>query len=102
MVHVVGSRTHRDTDIVRAALNYKTPRSQKPVTPGSFKTKYMKKELVKIIIKVLIYALTLLGAYLGVTSMSSCSSSQIATHRGFGIFQYVDTFRTSGKSTLNY
>lgn len=62
----------------------------------------MKKELVKIIIKVLIYALTLLGAYFGVSSMSSCSSSQMAIHKGFGIFQYVDTFRTSGKSTLNY
>lgn len=62
----------------------------------------MKKVLVKIIIKVLIYALTLLGAYFGVSSMASCSSSQIASHKGFGIFQYVDTIRTNGSSTLKY
>lgn len=62
----------------------------------------MNKEIIKIIIKLLIYALTLFGAYFGVTSMASCTSSQIATHKGYGIFQYVDTIRTSGKSTLNY
>lgn len=62
----------------------------------------MKTELVKIFIKVLIYTLTLLGAYFGVSSMASCSSSQTASHNGFGIFQYVDTIYTSGKSTLNY
>lgn len=62
----------------------------------------MKTDLLKIIIKVLIYALTLLGAYLGGISLASCSSSQIATHNGYGIFQYVDTIRTSGTSTLKY
>lgn len=35
----------------------------------------MKKEIVIIIIKVLIYALGLVAGYLGVTSLTSCSAS---------------------------
>lgn len=34
-----------------------------------------KKEILKIVIKVLIYALTLVGGYLGVSALTSCSSS---------------------------
>lgn len=34
-----------------------------------------KKELLKIVIKVLIYALGLIGAYFGVSSMTSCTAS---------------------------
>lgn len=35
----------------------------------------MDKEIIKIIIKVLIYALTLIGGYLGVSALTSCSAS---------------------------
>lgn len=35
----------------------------------------MNKEIIKIIVKVLIYALTLLGSFLGVCALSSCSAS---------------------------
>ena len=35
----------------------------------------MDKEFIKIVIKVLIYALTLIGGYLGVSALSSCSAS---------------------------
>ena len=35
----------------------------------------MKKEIIKIVIKVLIFALTLIGGVFGVTSLSSCSAS---------------------------
>lgn len=62
----------------------------------------MKKEILKIIIKVLIYALTLFGAYLGISSMQSCSTSQNVTHRGSGVIHYVDTIMTNGSSTLKY
>ncbi len=61
-----------------------------------------KKEFLKIIIKVLIYALTLIGAYLGISSLQSCSTSQNVTHRGTGVIHYVDTIMTNGSSTLKY
>lgn len=35
----------------------------------------MKKEILKIVIKVLIYALGLIGSYLGISALSSCSAS---------------------------
>lgn len=61
-----------------------------------------KKELIKIIIKVLIYALTLIGAYFGISSLQSCSTSQNVTHRGTGVIHYVDTIMTNGSTTLKY
>lgn len=51
----------------------------------------MKKEIVKIIIKVLIYALGLVGAYFGVTSMTSCSAHRQVVTRGNGTIISIDT-----------
>lgn len=42
----------------------------------------MKKEILQIIIKVLIYALGLVAAYLGVTSLTSCSASHSVVGSG--------------------
>lgn len=42
----------------------------------------MDKEFIKIVIKVLIYALTLIGSYLGVSALTSCSASHQV--RGYG------------------
>lgn len=42
----------------------------------------MNKEIIKIIFKVLIYALTLLGSYFGVSALTSCSASHQV--RGYG------------------
>lgn len=50
-----------------------------------------KKELIKIIIKVLIYALGLIGGYFGVTAMMSCSSQRQVVTRGVGRIITVDT-----------
>ena len=36
----------------------------------------MNKEVLKIIIKVLVYALGLIGSYLGISALTSCSSSR--------------------------
>jgi hypothetical protein len=41
-----------------------------------------KKEILKIVIKVLIYALTLIGGYLGVSALTSCSSSHSVESAG--------------------
>lgn len=62
----------------------------------------MKTEFLKILIKVLIYALSLVGAYLGISSLQSCSTSQNVTHRGIGVIHYVDTIHTNGSSILKY
>ena len=62
----------------------------------------MKIDLLKILLRVLIYALGLLAAYFGVTSLSSCSVNRSATHQGTGYFQYFDTLRVHGQSNIVY
>lgn len=42
----------------------------------------MKKEILKIIVKVLIYALGLIGSYLGISALTSCSSSRAVEFKG--------------------
>lgn len=42
----------------------------------------MDKEIIKIIIKVAMYALGLIAAYFGVTSLASCSTSHNVVARG--------------------
>ena len=42
----------------------------------------MKKDILKIVIKVLIYALGLIGSYLGISALTSCSSSRAVECHG--------------------
>jgi len=51
----------------------------------------MKKEILQIVIKVLIYALGLIGAYLGVTSLSSCTFSRSSVAEGRSTIITTDT-----------
>lgn len=51
----------------------------------------MKKEIIQIIIKVAIYALGLIAAYFGVTSLASCSTSHNVVARGRSTIVTVDT-----------
>ena len=51
----------------------------------------MKKEIIQIILKVAIYALGLIAAYFGVTSLTSCSTSHIVSVRGRTTIVSVDT-----------
>lgn len=50
-----------------------------------------KKEVLKIVIKVLIYALTLFAGYLGISSLSSCSSSHNVESTGITRIHVTDT-----------
>jgi hypothetical protein len=50
-----------------------------------------KKEILKIVIKVLIYALTLIGGYLGVSALTSCSSSHSVESAGITRIYVTDT-----------
>lgn len=51
----------------------------------------MKNEIVKIIIKVALYALGLIAAYFGVTSLTSCSTSHSVSVRGRTTIVSVDS-----------
>ena len=51
----------------------------------------MKKEIVQIIIKVALYALGLIAAYLGVSAMTSCSTSHSVVASGRTTIVSVDT-----------
>lgn len=51
----------------------------------------MKKEIIKIIIKVALYALGLIAAYFGVSTMTSCSTSHNIVARGRTTIVTVDT-----------
>lgn len=51
----------------------------------------MKSDIIKIIIKVALYALGLIAAYFGVTSMTSCSTSQNVVASGRTTIVTVDT-----------
>lgn len=51
----------------------------------------MKKEILQIVIKVLIYALGLIGAYLGLTSLSSCTFSRSSVANGRATIITIDT-----------
>lgn len=50
-----------------------------------------KKEVLKIFVKVLIYALTLIGGYLGVSALASCSSSHNVESTGITRIHVTDT-----------
>lgn len=51
----------------------------------------MKKEIIQIILKVAIYALGLIAAYFGVTSLASCSTSHNVVASGRTTIVSVDT-----------
>ena len=51
----------------------------------------MKKEIIQIILKVAIYALGLIAAYFGVSTMTSCSTSHNVVASGRTTIVSVDT-----------
>lgn len=55
----------------------------------------MKKDIIKIIIKVALYALGLIAAYFGVTTMTSCSTSHNIVASGRTTIVSVDTTHVS-------
>ena len=55
----------------------------------------MNKDLIKIIIKLLLYALGLLGTYFGVSAMTSCTVQRQFDSSGQGTIIVSDTTRIS-------
>lgn len=52
----------------------------------------MNRDIIKIVVKVLVYALTLIASYLGVTALSSCSASHQI--QGYGKTSVITTDTT--------
>lgn len=50
-----------------------------------------KKEIISIVVKVLIYALGLIASYLGITALTSCSSSHSVEASGITRIHVTDT-----------
>ena len=59
----------------------------------------MNKEIIKIIIKVLIYALGLIGTYFGVSAMTSCTVQRSFESSGRGTVIISDTTHLSHGGT---
>ena len=55
----------------------------------------MSKEVIKIIIKVLVYALGLIGTYFGVSALTSCTVQRQFDSSGKGMIIVSDTTRIS-------
>lgn len=53
--------------------------------------KIMKKKILQIILKVLIYALGLIGSAVGISALASCSSSRAVQVHGRGVVLFQDT-----------
>jgi hypothetical protein len=51
----------------------------------------MKKEVFKFIVKVLLYALGLIGSYLGITSLTSCTVQRNSQSSGHARIVITDT-----------
>lgn len=51
----------------------------------------MKKEILQIVLKVLIYALGLIGSAVGISALASCSSSRAVQVHGRGVVVFQDT-----------
>ena len=51
----------------------------------------MKKEILKIVIKVSIYALSLIGSYLGISALTSCTATHSVEGAGKTTIYTTDT-----------
>lgn len=61
-----------------------------------------KKELLKIVIKVLIYALGLFGAYFGVSAVTSCTIQRSADSVGRAVIVTSDTTIVNHHGSISF
>lgn len=61
----------------------------------------MNKKILEIIIKVVIYALGLIGSYLGISALASCSSSRSVECHGKTTILFMDTTTIEHSSDYN-
>lgn len=61
----------------------------------------MKNDLIKFIVRVLLYALTLIAGYLGVASLSSCTASRCVDSYGRAKVVVTDTTTIDHRGLFN-
>lgn len=62
----------------------------------------MNKDIIKFIVKVLLYALTLVASYLGVASLSSCTASRSVESYGRAKVVITDSTFIDHRGLLNF
>lgn len=62
----------------------------------------MNKELIKLIIKILVYILTAVASFFGVSTLASCSSSRDVVVRGRAVIVTNDTTIIDHGRVFNY
>lgn len=62
----------------------------------------MKKDIIKFIVKLLLYALTLVASYLGVASLSSCTASRSVESYGRAKVVISDSTTIDHRGLLNF
>lgn len=62
----------------------------------------MNKDVIKFIVKVLLYALTLIASYLGVASLSSCTASRSVESYGRAKVVVTDSTTIEHRGMLNF
>lgn len=62
----------------------------------------MNKELIKLIIKILVYILTAVAGFFGVSSLASCSTSRDVVVRGRAVIVTNDTTIIDHGRVFNY
>lgn len=63
---------------------------------------FMKRNLFKFIVKVLLYALTLIAGYLGVASFTSCTASRSVESSGRAKVVITDSTFIDHRGLLNF
>lgn len=63
----------------------------------------MKKETIKFILKIILYIITAIAGYFGVSSFVGCTVQReiTTTGHGIGIFHYSDTFQVKHGNKVN-
>lgn len=62
----------------------------------------MKKDIIKFIVKLLLFALTLVASYLGVASLSSCTASRSVESYGRAKVVISDSTTIDHRGLLNF
>lgn len=62
----------------------------------------MNKDLIKLIIKILVYILTVVAGFFGVSSLASCSSSRDVVVRGRAVIVTNDTTVVEHSRNFDY
>lgn len=64
--------------------------------------KFMNKELIKLICKILLYIITAIAGFFGVSSLASCTSSRDVVVRGRAVIVTIDSTTIDHNRNFDY